>query len=220
MSTPAPTDSDTDNKLVELPDRETAFTARKDAFHSGTNAIYKFRSNWHSAKGSVDNENFLCQPIYPGVSRVFSATMQSYFQGMNGLSEAVVAALALLKSQGTAATDEECEDQIEEQLTKLFSKPPPENERQLFTRLGNGADDLFSNRELGERYFTSNYALNSELDSFIFDVNTKTLKEDDYDAVMNNHSTRARILAERFVKTSHEFITKLKEKDPFYKYMS
>jgi hypothetical protein len=48
----------------------------------------------------------------------------------------------------------------------------------------------------------------------------KTIHDEDYDEVMSNHSTRARILAERFVKTSHEFITKLKEKDPFYKYMS
>lgn len=159
-------------------------------------------------------------PTSTDAARFFSVTMQQYLKGMDELIEEVVTALASLKSEGVAAKDKECEDQIEEQLTKLFPKPPPENERQLFTRLGNGSNDLFSDRELGERYFTSNYALNTELDSFQQDINEKTLDEEDYDEVMNNHSTCARILAERFVKTSHDFITKLKEKDPFYKDLS
>jgi hypothetical protein len=154
VSTSAPTDKTL--VVVGLPDRETAFTARKAAFRSGTHTIDKFRTNWHSAKRSADNENFRCLPTSTDAARFFSGTMQQYLKDMDELIEAVVTALASLKSEGVAATDNECEDQIEEQLTKLFSKPPPENERQLFTRLGNGSDDLFSDRELGARYFTSN----------------------------------------------------------------
>lgn len=53
MSTSAPTDKTL--VVVGLPDRETAFTARKAAFRSGTHTIDKFRTNWHSAKRSADN---------------------------------------------------------------------------------------------------------------------------------------------------------------------